>query len=260
MAFTDVADVADVSDDLPVLEAATPPNPFYFNDSQVVLKVEQNIYKIHRHFLVRESEFFQDLFSLPQGDSASVEGVDDENPICVPDTPTKEFENLLRFFYFGMHDDYRPAVDDWIAMLSISTRLTFPRVRERAIKELTSRLEEIDPFDLIGLAIKYDLQQWLKPAYRRIVTRSNLISHAEAEKIPFPMAVMLMRSREQHWKSYNDRPTGSIMFQVASPGRPATPPHIHLAADRIIDSEVKLMHQVSREPASNQRRPKGKRK
>ena len=63
--------------------------------------MEQKIYKIHRHFLVRESEFFQDLFSLPQGDSASAEGVDDENPICVPDTPTKEFDSLLRFFYFG---------------------------------------------------------------------------------------------------------------------------------------------------------------
>src|ERR1700761_4194998 len=99
-----------------------------------------------------------------------------------------------------MHDDYKPTVTDWISMLSISTRLNFSRVRERAIKEITARLEEIDPFDLIGLAVKYDVQQWLMPAYRRIVTRGNLITHGEAQKIPFPMAVMLMRSREQHWK------------------------------------------------------------
>jgi hypothetical protein len=234
-------------DVLPVLVESTPRNPFYFNDSQVVLKVEQKIYKIHRHFLVRESEFFQDLFSLPQGDSANVEGVD-ENPICVPDTPTKEFENLLRFFYFGMHDDYRPAVDDWIAMLYISTRLTFPRVRERAIKEITSRLEEIDPFDLIGLAVKYDVQQWLKPAYRRIVTRSKLITHAEAEKISFPMAVMLMRSREQHWKKCDSNLNPPKIRAFRHPD-PLTPPDMHLTADHIIDSEVKLMDQVSREPA-----------
>ncbi|KAH8997940.1 hypothetical protein EDB92DRAFT_1783929, partial [Lactarius akahatsu] len=159
-------------------------------------KVEQQIYKVHRYFLVRESEFFQDLFSLPQGESATVEGADDEHPIYVPGTPTNEFENLLRFFYFGMHDDYKPTVADWISMLSISTRLNFPKVRERAIKEITARMEEIDPFDLIGIAVKYDVQQWLKPAYRRIVTRTNLITHEEAKKIPFPMAVMLMRSRE----------------------------------------------------------------
>lgn len=41
------------------------------------------------------------MFSLPQPEeSAGVEGSDD-NPIKVPETPTLEFENLLRFFYFG---------------------------------------------------------------------------------------------------------------------------------------------------------------
>ena len=158
-------------------------------------------------------------------------------------------------------------------MLSISTRLTFPRVRERAIKEITSRLEEIDPFDLIGVAVKYDVQQWLKPAYRTVVTRNNLITHAEAGKIAFPMAIMLMRSREQHWKDYNNRAsqpitqttgafttfgntggtafgnTGGSMFgnTVGGVVHHSTPPDRRLAADHIIDSEIRLMEQVSGE-------------
>lgn len=82
-------------------------------------------------------------------------------------------------------------------MLSVSTRLIFPKVREHAIKKLSSRLEKVDAFDLIGLAIKYDVQQWLKPTYQRIAKRTELITHAEAGKIPFPIAVMLMRSHEQ---------------------------------------------------------------
>jgi len=45
-----------------------------------------------------------------------------------------------------MHTDYKPIVVDWIAMLSISTRLIFPKVRERAIQELTTRMEEINAF------------------------------------------------------------------------------------------------------------------
>ncbi|KAH9077851.1 hypothetical protein EDB83DRAFT_1525388 [Lactarius deliciosus] len=237
--------MASISYDGPYLSevrsAPVEDKPFYFNDSQVVLKVEQQIYKVHRYFLVRESEFFQDLFSLPQGESTSAEGVDDEHPIYVPGTPINEFENLLRFFYFGMHDDYKPTVPDWISMLSISTRLNFPKVRERAIKEITARMEEIDPFDLIGIAVKYDVQQWLKPAYRRIVTRTNLITHEEAKKIPFPMAVMLMRSREQYWR--DNRPLNT----TSRHGYPTADPR--LAADHIIDSEVRLMDQVSREPA-----------
>ncbi|KAH9000719.1 hypothetical protein EDB86DRAFT_546908 [Lactarius hatsudake] len=245
-----------------VRSAPVEEKPFYFNDSQVVLKAKQQIYKVHRYFLVRESEFFQDLFSLPQGESASVEGVDDEHPIYVPGTPINEFENLLRFFYFGMHDDYKPTVADWISMLSISTRLNFPKVRERAIKEITARMEEIDPFDLIGIAVKYDVQQWLMPAYRRIVTRTNLIAHEEAKEIPFPMAVMLMRSREQYWRDYNSRLLNTasrhsypipintpIPRNTPIPINPPTPLDPRSAADYIIDPEVRLMDQVSREPA-----------
>ena len=41
------------------------------------------------------------MFSLPQGDSAGVEGVDDERPILIPNTTIAEFKSLLRFFYFG---------------------------------------------------------------------------------------------------------------------------------------------------------------
>ncbi|SRR6266404_1209618 len=141
-----------------------------------------------------------------------------------------------------MHTDYKPIVVDWIAMLSISTRLIFPKVRERAIQELTTRMEEINAFDLIELAVKYDVQHWLKPAYRRIVTRPNLVTHVEAEKVPFPMAVMLMRSREQHWKTHN---RGHSAFAASGMNT-----RLVQDPDHIIDSEVRVMEQISRGPAS----------
>jgi hypothetical protein len=110
-----------------------------------------------------------------------------------------------------MHDDYIASPSEWIAILSISTRLIFEKVRERAIKEITKRLDQVEGFELIELANKFDVEQWLKPAYRRIVTRTNLITHAEAAKVPLPMAVMLLRSREKFWKnSVNYRSAGSV--------------------------------------------------
>ena len=69
-------------------------------NNRLFIQVDGEKYKIHRYFLTRESEFFRDLFSLPQPESPNAEGSDD-NPIQVPETPTVEFENLLRFFYFG---------------------------------------------------------------------------------------------------------------------------------------------------------------
>jgi hypothetical protein len=99
--------------------------PFYYDDPQVVLQashtiipflltlftiplqVDEQTYKIHRHFLTRESRYFKNLFSLPQPrDFISVEG-SDNNPIKIPETDTNEFENLLRFFYFGYETCYR---------------------------------------------------------------------------------------------------------------------------------------------------------
>jgi hypothetical protein len=126
-----------------------------------------------------------------------------------------------------MHDDYKAPLPDWIAILSISTRFIFEKVRGRAIKEITARLDEVEPFELIGLAIKFDVEQWLKPAYRRIVARVTLITHAEALKVPFPMAVMLMRSREQYWKAHGtDQHTRRSSREFL---------------DSIIDSEIRVM-------------------
>jgi hypothetical protein len=130
-----------------------------------------------------------------------------------------------------MHDDYKPSLTDWIAMLSISTRFIFEKVRERTIKEITRLLDEIEPFELIELAIKYDVEKWLKPAYSRIVTRHGLVTHAEAHRVSIPMAVMLMRSREQYWKNpSHNRVSGSLSRDSI-----------------IIDSEVRLMEQASTE-------------
>ncbi|KAH9973988.1 hypothetical protein BGW80DRAFT_1226035 [Lactifluus volemus] len=218
---------------------------FLFNDSQVVLQVENQTYKIHRYFLVRESDVFCDLFIPPQPkDTTGVEGSDYEHPIILSQTTIVELENLLRFFYFGMHDDYKASLTDWVAMLSIATRFVFEKVRQRAIKEITLLLDKIDPFELIRLAIKYDVEAWLKPAYCQIVMRNSRITHAEALKVPFPMAVMLMRSREQYWKNSKHGVRSAFGSTTSSWASPPGP-------ELIVDSEVKFMELASKEPLKN---------
>jgi hypothetical protein len=143
-----------------------------------------------------------------------------------------------------MHDDYVASLADWIAMLSISTRLLFEKLRARAIKEITTRMKQVDPFELIGLAIKYDVEQWLKPAYRRIVARNELITHQEALKVPFHMAIMLMRSREQYWKNDNGL-NGTFGFQYKNPqiADGTSWPRGH--PDQTLDPEIKAMDMAS---------------
>ena len=137
-----------------------------------------------------------------------------------------------------MHDDYVASLADWIALLSISTRLLFEKLRARAITEITRRMNEVDQFELIGLAVKYDVEQWLKPAYRKIVARTELITHQEALKIPFHMAIMLMRSREQYWKTKNGN-FGYYSQTVDGTSWPYGYP------DPTIDPEIKIMDMAS---------------
>ena len=173
-----------------------------------------------------------------------------------------------------MHNDYAPSMADWISLLSISTRLIFEKVRERAIKEITARLDQVDPFELIGLAVKYDVEQWLKHAYRRIVTRNDLITYQEALKISLSMAIMLMRAREQYWKdpvhnhqhhygqpaSVFGQPAGAFGQPAGAFGQPAgifgQPAGIfgqpvndtvwpRGPPDSIIDSEISVMESAS---------------
>ena len=136
-----------------------------------------------------------------------------------------------------MHDDYAASLADWMAILSVSSRWVFEKVRERAIKEITARLDQVDPFELISLADKYGVEQWLKPAYRRIVTRDRLITSQEAFKVSFPRAIMLMRSREQYWKddgfSTTQRTEYSTQTEDGTVGPRGSP-------DNILNSQIRI--------------------
>jgi len=81
-----------------------------------VVKVEDRLFRVHRHFLAENSLIFSSMFSLPRdaaaaaaaqvsssSDSSStaaeLEGTSDANPIYLSGVKELEFETLLRFFY-----------------------------------------------------------------------------------------------------------------------------------------------------------------
>lgn len=64
----------------------------------LILQVENQLFKIHRHFLRQESDVFKWMFICPP----RVEGPDgtrDDNAISLPGVKIREFEALLDFFY-----------------------------------------------------------------------------------------------------------------------------------------------------------------
>ncbi|KAA1479970.1 hypothetical protein DENSPDRAFT_887240 [Dentipellis sp. KUC8613] len=77
---------------------ATVHNKHYFvAHDTVVLRVENELFRVHRRYLQEYSIFFEDLFSLASM-GASGEGTCDENPIYLSAT-VLEFETLMDAFY-----------------------------------------------------------------------------------------------------------------------------------------------------------------
>ena len=71
---------------------------FYFDDGNIILLVENDLYNVHRSILARHSNAFLGMFELPQGPGIQ-EGLTDENPVRLPETRSTDFELLLLTLY-----------------------------------------------------------------------------------------------------------------------------------------------------------------
>ncbi|KAJ6457752.1 hypothetical protein C8R47DRAFT_995487, partial [Mycena vitilis] len=143
--------------------------------------VEGQIFKIHRHFLARDSIYFQELFAGPLGDF----GQRETEAIPLEGVGVAEFECLLEFFYNGMYRQSGFSLSQWITLLSISTRLGFDLLRAQAIQSIEESPTAFDPIDKLVLAIKYKIPEWLAPAYTALCRRKNCLGEWEAEKPMF---------------------------------------------------------------------------
>jgi hypothetical protein len=96
-----------------------------------------------------------------------------------------------------MHEDYDPTLDEWVALLSISTRFGMEKIRQRAIYQIDDEEFEVDPIEKILLANSYDIEGWHAPAYAALCQRAKPLEVWEAEKLGLITAVKLAQVREE---------------------------------------------------------------
>ncbi|KAJ7802530.1 hypothetical protein B0H14DRAFT_3488399 [Mycena olivaceomarginata] len=189
-------------------------NPrYYFDDQMSYFKVENQIFKVHRHFLARDSIYFQELFAGPLGDF----GASEREAIPLERVGIAEFECLLDFFYNGMYRQQTFSLSQWITLLSVSTRLSFDLLRAQAIQSIEDSPTTLDPIDKLVLAINYKIPEWLTPAYIALCQRPSCLEEWEAEKIGLKKTVQIARAREAFRDASHRSRTPSPMFW----GRPA---------------------------------------
>jgi hypothetical protein len=191
---------------------------FYIQEGMATFLVENSLFKVHHHFLVRESEKFRSIIMRPRSPSDDV--------IVLSDVTCHEFECLLGFFYNGMHEDYGPTSREWLALLSIATRFGMEKIRQAAISQIENQAFEMDPVEKILLAELHGIDGWLEPAYAKLCQRAEPLQVCEAERLGLITTVKLAQAREMHRGSVPtlataDRDTCPSPYAACKPDPPS---------------------------------------
>ena len=114
---------------------------------------------------------------------------------------------------------WRTSVTEWIALLSISTRYAFDRIRDRAIAALAPgptpySSHVLNPVDMIALALKHDIPQWLETAYVLLCMRENPLEEEEGERLGVLTTIRLAKARERFWKEQAAQSEGRLEEDV----------------------------------------------
>jgi len=87
------------------------------------------------------------------------------------------------------------TVEEWTAVLKLSTMWDFSHVRKLAIKELSNIA--MNPVNRILLGRQYTLQTWLFAGYEELAKRTEPISIGEAERLGWDTAILIFQIREE---------------------------------------------------------------
>lgn len=94
-----------------------------------------------------------------------------------------------------MYDRVVP-LEEWIALLSVSSRLLFDKIREHAISAIERHAPPLEPARKILLATKHDIPRWLHPAFTELCTRPDALSEDETSELGAEIAARVGRARD----------------------------------------------------------------
>jgi len=172
---------------------------YYLKDGNVTFLVENTLFRVHRHFFERESQFFIEVFTkTPQEVTSGTSAYRLDN------ISSADFAKLLWVWYSPMYRrDIKPK-EHWLVILELSTKWQFPDMKKLAVDELQNL--EIDPVEKIVTYDKYQVDRSLLiPAYKLLSKRANRMSTEEGEQLKMPTVLGLQEVRERAIRSAAER-------------------------------------------------------
>ena len=111
-------------------------------------------------------------------------------------TVSIERARLINFFYRTIGEFRARTVDDWIAVLELSTMWGFADIREVAIKKLGSLT--MDPVHKIVTQMRYDIERaWSLDAFDALCRRPKPLDIEEGERLGVEVLAKVASTREK---------------------------------------------------------------
>ncbi|KAG9121352.1 hypothetical protein FRC07_002722, partial [Ceratobasidium sp. 392] len=156
--------------------------------------IEDTLYRVHKHRLMK-SEIFLDMFKFANGDPD--EGSSLENPIILQGVAASDFECLLKVLYED-HLTGQPELEASLVMPAFRLAHQWNFAELRAHLSPLAEKQFMSDIDRIVFAHKYDINEWLVPAYIRLCQRSGALSTDEAVKLGVHGVLLVYRLKVEY--------------------------------------------------------------
>ncbi|KAI5834562.1 hypothetical protein K523DRAFT_412296 [Schizophyllum commune Tattone D] len=174
---------------------------YYVEGGDIVVQVENTLFRLHGFHLKRATTFFEDFFKATVWDAQSRLGQDDSSPLIIDKLKAKDFEALMWFFYrsaYSWSDSPDPShTQTWEFILHCAETLQMTQLC-RVASHALNRANALSDIRKVTLCAKHRLgSAWAKEEIKKVITRDDALSADEVHALGVDVAVLLNVSREK---------------------------------------------------------------
>ncbi|KAI0292798.1 hypothetical protein BC826DRAFT_911330 [Russula brevipes] len=168
---------------------------YYIYGGDIIFRVEDTLFRVHRYFFTRESAFFRSKLPHPPPPGDFSKGYSDAHPLVLEDALEVDFERFLWVFYNPKYSLYDATAEQWTSIVKLAHQWDFTAIKALAVREL-ERLA-IPPLQKIAIYHRYLIDRTLlRAAYAAFATRVEPITIEEGQELGLETALQLARARE----------------------------------------------------------------
>ncbi|KZP11872.1 hypothetical protein FIBSPDRAFT_870900, partial [Athelia psychrophila] len=162
---------------------------YYFEDGNVVFRIEDTLYNVHRYFFARDSTHFR----------AILQDTDASHPCVMSDVSCADFDEFIAILYpTDFRQPTKKTTAQWTSILHLAAKWGFENIKLLAIDSLTAHAI---PIDKIVLGRRYGITDWLPGAYEAVCIRADPLTLEEGTKLGVEDTVRISAVRQVYGTS-----------------------------------------------------------